>query len=60
MFSSSNHMPFELPEGKIEFEKIFQKSVENAIKYADFAIGKFLNWQKRGVLKYSFCSYFWS
>ena len=27
MFSSSNHMPFELPEGKIEFEKNFQKQV---------------------------------
>lgn len=42
MFSSSNHIPFELPEGKIEFEKDIPKtSVENAIKYADFAIGKF-------------------
>lgn len=42
MFSSSNHTPFELPDGKIEFEKDTPKaSVENAIKYADFAIGKF-------------------
>lgn len=42
MFSSSNHMPFELPDGKIEFDKNFPRnSVENAIKYADFAIGKF-------------------
>ena len=48
MFSSSNHMPFELPEGKIEFEKNFPKaSVENAIKYADFSIGKFFELAKK-------------
>lgn len=48
MFSSSNHMPFELPLGKIEFEKdIPQNSVENAIKYADFAIGKFFELAKK-------------
>lgn len=48
MFSSSNHMPFELPDGKIEFEKNLPKaSVENAIKYADFAIGKFFELAKK-------------
>ncbi len=48
MFSSSNHMPFELPDGKIEFEKNLPKgSVENAIKYADFAIGKFFELAKQ-------------
>ncbi|KLE00277.1 sulfatase [Aliarcobacter butzleri L348] len=48
MFSSSNHMPFELPDGKIEFEKDIPKtSVENAIKYADFAIGKFFELAKK-------------
>ncbi|UWY59739.1 LTA synthase family protein [Aliarcobacter butzleri] len=48
MFSSSNHMPFELPDGKIEFEKNIPKaSVENAIKYADFAIGKFFELAKK-------------
>ena len=48
MFSSSNHMPFELPEGKIEFEKnVPRESVENAIKYADFAIGKFFELAKK-------------
>lgn len=42
MFSSSNHAPFELPDGKIEFISGIEKySVKNAIKYADFAIGKF-------------------
>ena len=48
MFSSSNHTPFELPDGKIEFEKNVPKnSVENAIKYADFAIGKFFEMAKQ-------------
>ena len=42
MFSSSNHAPFELPDGKIDFiDGIEKYSVNNAIKYADFAIGKF-------------------
>ncbi|WP_066165920.1 LTA synthase family protein [Aliarcobacter cryaerophilus] len=48
MFSSSNHIPFELPDGKIEFEKNVPKaSVENAIKYADFAIGKLFELAKK-------------
>ncbi len=41
MFSSSNHSPFELPDGKIEFIKEKpRQGVENAVKYADFAIGR--------------------
>lgn len=48
VFSSSNHMPFELPDGKIEFEKDFPKnSVQNAIKYADFSIGRFFELAKQ-------------
>ncbi|OCL87909.1 Lipoteichoic acid synthase 2 [Aliarcobacter thereius] len=48
VFSSSNHMPFELPDGKIEFEKDLPRNcVENAIKYADFAIGKFFELAKK-------------
>ncbi|CAM3481362.1 LTA synthase family protein [Arcobacter aquimarinus] len=42
MFSQSNHAPFELPDNKIEFiENLPKNDVKNAIKYADFAIGKF-------------------
>ena len=42
MFSQSNHAPFELPKNKIEFvDGVPEQSVENAIKYADFAIGRF-------------------
>lgn len=48
MFSQSNHMPFELPENKIEFVKDKPKqSVENAVKYADFAIGKLFELAKK-------------
>lgn len=48
MFSSSNHSPFELPEGKIEFIPGKPKqSVENAVKYADFAIGKLFELAKK-------------
>lgn len=47
MFSSSNHSPFELPDGKIEFiEGKERRSVENAVKYADFAIGRFFELAK--------------
>jgi phosphoglycerol transferase MdoB-like AlkP superfamily enzyme len=44
MFSTSNHTPFDFPDGKIELVKgVPKKSLENAIKYADFAIGDFMN-----------------
>lgn len=48
LFSSSNHSPFELPEGKIEFVPGKpERSVENAVKYADFAIGKLFELAKK-------------
>ena len=48
MFSSSNHAPFELPEGKIKFiEGKPRQSVENAVKYADFAIGRLFELAKK-------------
>ncbi len=48
MFSQSNHSPFELPDGKIEFIPGKQRqSAENAIKYADFAIGRFFEMAKK-------------
>jgi phosphoglycerol transferase MdoB-like AlkP superfamily enzyme len=43
VFSQSNHAPFELPEGKIDWEPGVPKaSVRNAVKYADYAIGQFM------------------
>jgi phosphoglycerol transferase MdoB-like AlkP superfamily enzyme len=48
MFSSSNHSPFELPEGKIDFiSGKPKKGVENAVKYADFAIGRLFELAKK-------------
>lgn len=48
MFSQSNHAPFELPDGRIKFVSGDPKfSVRNAIKYADFAIGKFFELAKK-------------
>ncbi len=48
MFSSSNHMPFEIPDNRIELVNKEQKfCVQNAIKYADFAIGKFFEDAKK-------------
>lgn len=41
MFSSSNHDPFEFPDGRIELYEQPKHTVHNAIKYADFSIGKF-------------------
>ena len=41
MFSSSNHSPFDIPKGRIVEVKKGINCVENAVKYADYAIGKF-------------------
>jgi phosphoglycerol transferase MdoB-like AlkP superfamily enzyme len=41
MFSSSNHSPFDIPSGRINEVKKGENCVENAVKYADYAIGEF-------------------
>jgi len=46
MFSSSNHSPFDIPSGKIEPVKE-GNCVENAIQYADYAIGEFFKEAKK-------------
>ncbi|HIC44097.1 MAG TPA: LTA synthase family protein, partial [Sulfurimonas sp.] len=49
VFSTSNHMPFDFPDGKIELVKgVEKKSVKNAIKYADFAIAEMIKSAKVG------------
>lgn len=40
-FSSSNHSPFEFPDGRIELHDAEKNTVNNAVKYADFALGQF-------------------
>ena len=41
VFSSSNHDPFEFPEGRIELYEEPRQTRNNAAKYADFAVGQF-------------------
>jgi len=41
VFSSSNHTPFEFPDGRIELHDTEKQTVNNAVKYADHAIGEF-------------------
>lgn len=47
MFSSSNHDPFEYPDGRIDHYEQPKASVHNAMKYADFSIGKFIEMAKK-------------
>jgi phosphoglycerol transferase MdoB-like AlkP superfamily enzyme len=47
MFSTSNHEPFEFPEGRINLYEQPKNTVNNAMKYADFSIGKFFDLAKK-------------
>ncbi len=48
VFSTTNHSPFDFPAGRIELVKgVAEKSVKNAIKYADYAIGNFIKLAKQ-------------
>ena len=42
IFTSSNHEPFEFPDGKITLHDPVKQTVNNAVKYADYALGKFI------------------
>jgi phosphoglycerol transferase MdoB-like AlkP superfamily enzyme len=42
IFTSSNHEPFEFPDGKITLYDPAKQTVNNAVKYADYALGKFI------------------
>jgi phosphoglycerol transferase MdoB-like AlkP superfamily enzyme len=41
VFSSSNHSPFQYPDGRIEPFDEDKQTVNNAVKYADYALGQF-------------------
>lgn len=43
IFSSSNHEPFQFPDGRIELHDAEKQTVNNAVKYADYALGKFIS-----------------
>jgi phosphoglycerol transferase MdoB-like AlkP superfamily enzyme len=47
MFSSSNHSPFDIPKDKTDEVIPDTKCVENAVKYADYAIGEFFKEAKK-------------
>jgi len=47
IFSSSNHEPFEFPDGKIALHDPNKQTVNNAVKYADYALGKFISEAKK-------------
>ena len=47
VFSSSNHDPFEFPQGKIELYEQPQATRNNSAKYADYAIGHFFDLAKK-------------
>lgn len=40
-FTSSNHSPFQFPEGQFELHDKNKATVNNAVKYADHALGQF-------------------
>lgn len=42
IFSSSNHTPFEFPDGRISLHEQPKNTVNNAVKYADYALGQFI------------------
>lgn len=41
VFTSSNHSPFQFPDGRIERFDDEKNTVNNAVKYADYALGQF-------------------
>lgn len=43
VFTSTNHMPFEFPDDRIELYDEVKNTVNNAVKYADYAVGKFID-----------------
>lgn len=47
IFSSSNHEPFEYPDGRIEQYDAKKNTVNNAMKYADYSVGKFFELAKK-------------
>jgi len=42
VFTSSNHSPFDYPEGRIEHYDQPAATVANAVKYADYALGEYI------------------
>ena len=49
VFSSSNHTPFEFPDNRIELYDEQKQTVNNAVKYADYAVGQFIEKAKKSA-----------
>ncbi|OGT22266.1 MAG: hypothetical protein A2V90_07460 [Gammaproteobacteria bacterium RBG_16_57_12] len=47
VFTSTNHSPFEFPDGRIELHDPEKNTVNNAVKYADHALGEFIDRARR-------------
>ncbi|MCK3657419.1 hypothetical protein A4G18_01450 [Pasteurellaceae bacterium Pebbles2] len=47
VFTSSNHDPFEFPDGKIELYEQPKATRDNSAKYADYALGHFFELAKK-------------
>ncbi|HED35077.1 MAG TPA: LTA synthase family protein [Gammaproteobacteria bacterium] len=42
VFTSSNHPPFDYPEGRIQVDGPEKQTIDNAVKYADYALGQYI------------------
>ncbi|RVU37031.1 alkaline phosphatase family protein [Rheinheimera riviphila] len=49
IFTSSNHEPFEFPDGRIDLHEQPKNTVNNAVKYADWAMAKFIRQAKQSA-----------
>lgn len=47
IFTSSNHEPFEFPDGRVDLYEQPKNTVNNAVKYADWAMGRFFDQAKK-------------
>lgn len=47
VFTSSNHAPYEFPDGRIKLYDAEKQTVNNAVKYADYALGQFFEKAKQ-------------
>lgn len=55
VFTSSNHSPFEYPDGVITQYNEPKQTVENAVKYADYALGQFVEKAKNLLIGITPC-----
>jgi phosphoglycerol transferase MdoB-like AlkP superfamily enzyme len=49
VFTSSNHSPFQFPDGRIDLVDQEKNTVSNAVKYADYALGRFFRTAKESA-----------